>query len=155
MRGPVLLIRHGIAIARDDPRCPPDPERALTSEGRAKTALAARGLRAVFDGTVEFIVSPYVRAQQTADVFEHELNVSARRVSDALLPFADPRAVLDEFVPDRASVLIGHAPHLDLLLELMCGARARLKKSSCALVRDGELVFALPPKALRALGRNA
>jgi len=33
----LFIVRHGIAIDREDPRCPPDPERYLTEEGVEKT----------------------------------------------------------------------------------------------------------------------
>ena len=40
----LYIVRHGIAIDRDDPKCPADPERYLTEEGKEKTKQVARGV---------------------------------------------------------------------------------------------------------------
>ena len=40
----LFIVRHGIAIDREDPKCPPDPERFLTEEGLEKTRQAAKGI---------------------------------------------------------------------------------------------------------------
>jgi len=41
----VYLIRHGIAVDREDPICPPDTERPLTPKGMKRSHAAALGLR--------------------------------------------------------------------------------------------------------------
>ena len=58
----LFIVRHGIAIDREDPKCPPDPERFLTEEGIEKTRQAAKGVAEI--GTVPDLMlsSPYVRA---------------------------------------------------------------------------------------------
>ncbi len=38
----LYIVRHGIAIDREDPKCPPDPERYLTAEGVEKTRQVAK-----------------------------------------------------------------------------------------------------------------
>jgi len=40
----LYLVRHGIAIDRDDPKCPDEAERYLTEEGIKKTREVARGV---------------------------------------------------------------------------------------------------------------
>jgi len=40
----LYIVRHGIAINREDPQCPPDPERFLTDEGIEKTKQVAKGV---------------------------------------------------------------------------------------------------------------
>jgi phosphohistidine phosphatase SixA len=39
----LYLIRHGIAMDREDPKCPPDTERALTPKGHEE--ISTRGAR--------------------------------------------------------------------------------------------------------------
>ncbi len=58
----LYIVRHGIAIDREDPKCPADPERYLTEEGIAKTKLVAKGVAALGATADEFFSSPYVRA---------------------------------------------------------------------------------------------
>ena len=64
----LYIVRHGIAIEREDPKCPPDPERYLTEEGVEKTKQGAKGLVALGVTGDLFLTSPYVRAAQTAEI---------------------------------------------------------------------------------------
>ena len=43
----LYIVRHGIAIDREAPKCPADPERYLTEEGKEKTRQVATGLAAL------------------------------------------------------------------------------------------------------------
>jgi phosphohistidine phosphatase len=167
----VVFLRHGIAHDRADPACPPDPERALTDEGRKRTRRACRGLATLQLGATRVLTSPYVRARQTAEIAAAELSVDAARFTytAALLPDAPPYVVfhaLHAFTDtDEAIVCVGHAPHLDRAITLaLTGAVgmppiAQLKKAgACLLVVDdlprtrGELAWLLPPKVLSSLG---
>ena len=40
----LYIVRHGIAVDREDAKCPPDPERFLTDEGKEKSRQAAKGV---------------------------------------------------------------------------------------------------------------
>ena len=51
----IYLLRHGIAIERDDPSSPTDADRPLTAKGLKRMRKAARGLRRLnipFDAVV-------------------------------------------------------------------------------------------------------
>ena len=114
------LLRHGIAIDRDDPSCPPEPERFLTKKGARRTRAAARGLAALKIEPDAVLSSPYRRARQTAEIACKEIGVKAGiRETEALLPEADPDAIL-ALLAELAvgSVLCaGHAPNLDEVAE--------------------------------------
>ena len=43
----LYIVRHGIAVDRDDPKCPPEAERPLTAEGVKKTRSAALGMKSM------------------------------------------------------------------------------------------------------------
>ena len=164
----VVLFRHGIAQDRADPRCPPDPDRALTDEGEKKTKKAARGLSFLGCRPTRVLTSPYLRAQQTAALAADALDVSPAQIitTDVLLPDAPPYALfqaLHAFSEDDEVLCAGHAPNLDRVLALaLTGDRVpvtAMKKSGAALLEladlprtHGELVWLLPPKALAALG---
>ncbi len=64
----LYLMRHGIAIDREDPDCPPEEERYLTSKGIARTRSAAKGLSAMNVKPTQLLTSPYVRAVQTGEI---------------------------------------------------------------------------------------
>ena len=43
----LYIVRHGIAIDREDPKSPPDPDRYLTEEGIERTKQVAKGIVAL------------------------------------------------------------------------------------------------------------
>jgi phosphohistidine phosphatase len=160
----LYLVRHGIAIDRADPKSPPEAERPLTAKGVQKTRLAALGLRALGAKPDVLITSPYVRAAQTAEIFAEALGISPEkiRVSEALKPAENPADMVKELQRLRTKEMIcfGHAPHLDLLIAQLVGARnafTELKKSGVACFEHASvhgrwgLLWILTPKLLRKL----
>ena len=73
----LYVVRHGIAIGREDPKCPPDAERYLTEEGVEKTREVAKGVAALGATADLFLSSPYVRAMQTAEIFAGVFGIHA------------------------------------------------------------------------------
>ncbi len=163
----VVLMRHGPAVDRDDPACPPDPERPLTTDGRARTRAAAAGLRALDVRPELVLASPYLRAAQTAGIVCETLGLAAPEITEHLLPGADPVALARELASRGAADVLcaGHEPHLGLALACLVEGRAvsdsfaDLKKAGAACVetehpgtRPGTLLWLLPPRVLRRLG---
>ncbi|HTR48557.1 MAG TPA: phosphohistidine phosphatase SixA [Verrucomicrobiae bacterium] len=160
----LYLVRHGIAVDRSDPKCPPEAERPLTAQGVQKTRSAALGLRALGAKPDVLISSPFVRAAQTAEIFAEAVGFSPEkiRVSEALKPAENPATIMNEISRLRAKEVMccGHAPHVDLLISHLAGARGTftaLKKAGVAcLEQEGGhgrwiLLWLLTPKALRSL----
>jgi phosphohistidine phosphatase len=161
----LYLVRHGIAVDRTDPKCPPEPERPLTARGVQKTRSAALGLRAMGAKPDVMITSPFVRAAQTAEIFSEALGfaVDKIRVNDHLKPAANPADIIKEITHLRAKevAFFGHAPHLDLTIAHLAGARTpftELKKAGVACFEQSghgawSLLWILTPKVLRDLGQ--
>jgi len=164
----LYIVRHGIAIDREDPKCPPDPERFLTDEGTEKSRQVAKGVAEIASLPDLMISSPYVRAVQTAEVFAEVLEYSKNKIrkSDLLLPGAEPLQLFRELAKDKdlsAVFVFGHAPHLDDLLATALGTKhhiSSLKKAGVAFVEmkrivppTGELVWLATPKLLRKAGK--
>ncbi|MCA9751044.1 MAG: histidine phosphatase family protein [Gemmatimonadetes bacterium] len=160
----LVLLRHGIAIDRDDPACPDDPERALTAQGRKRTESAMRGLARLDVRPDAIYTSPYVRAVQTAEIARDVLapRLDPVRVPE-LLPEADPTSLLARVheAGPGTFLLTGHNPHLSLVLARLVGSRepfAWLKKSGVAVIEwhperlCGDLQCLATPRMLRALG---
>src|SRR5260370_40834456 len=76
----LYIVRHGIAIDREDPKCPPDPERYLTKEGVEKTTQVAKGMAALRGTADLFLTSPYLRAAQTAELFASALEAASKQI---------------------------------------------------------------------------
>jgi phosphohistidine phosphatase len=165
----IHLLRHGIAIDPTDPASPTDPERFLTDKGIARTRAAARGIALLGIETPELVLSsPYVRAKQTADIAVEALALGdvPRRESDALVPVADPAAIVAELkdAGTKSVLCVGHAPNLDLVIATLVGsdeAITSLKKAGfCSLVvprgtvgpGTAQIVAVYPASVLRKLG---
>jgi phosphohistidine phosphatase len=164
----LYIVRHGIAIDREAPKCPPDPERFLTDEGKQKTQQVAKGLAKLGVVADVFYSSPYRRAKETAEIFAAELEYAKTKIryTNALLSSADATMLFREIAKDKDSATVmvfGHAPHLDDIVAAAVGAKHQitaLKKAGVALVElkrvsppSGELVWLATPKLLRHVGK--
>src|SRR5271170_5224137 len=94
----VYLVRHGIAVDREDPDCPPDAERPLTKKGIEKARLVLKGLLELGAKPDVILSSPLVRALQTAEIAAKVMHYSKDKIrrTDALLPEADPAMLTRE-----------------------------------------------------------
>lgn len=164
----LFIVRHGIAVDREDPNCPADPDRFLTDEGAEKTRQVAKGVAEVGAVPDRMLTSPYLRAVQTAEIFAALLEFSKQKIqkSDFLLPGAEPLQLFRELAKDKelsVAFIFGHAPHLDDVIATAVGAKhhiTSLKKAGVALVEltrlvppSGELVWLATPKLLRKAGK--
>jgi phosphohistidine phosphatase len=161
----LYLMRHGIAIDREDPDCPADPERYLTPKGIQRTRSAARGLRALRVKPAALLTSPYVRAVQTGEVVCEVLGLDPKqlRTTDALKPEAKPARLAEELGRLGGEVIcFGHAPHMDEFIAHALKATApftALKKSGVACLDidslsplRATLFWVLTSRILRRLG---
>jgi phosphohistidine phosphatase len=164
----IYIVRHGIAIDREDPKCPPDPERYLTEEGVEKTKQVAKGMTTLGITGDLFLTSPYVRAAQTAEVFANALDYAKQKIrrTDLLLPGAEPTQLFRELARDKQAstvFLFGHAPQLDDIIATALGSKKHvtsLKKAGVAFLElkrlsppIGQLVWLATPKMLRRAGK--
>ena len=164
----IYVVRHGIAIDREDPKCPSEPERYLTEEGIEKTKQVAKGVAELGAPPDHMISSPYVRAMQTAEIFAHYLDYSKQNIgrTDLLLPGAEPAMLFRELAKDKQSSVIflfGHAPQLDDIIATALGSKhhvTELKKAGVALLElkrvsppNGQIVWLSTPKILRRMGK--
>jgi phosphohistidine phosphatase len=160
----LFIVRHGIAVDREDPKCPADPERFLTDEGIEKTRQVAQGVAEVGAAPDLMVTSPYLRALQTAEIFATQLGYAKQKIkkSDFLLPGAEPVQLFRELAKDKELSVVfvfGHAPHLDDVVATALGTKhhiTSLKKAGVAHVElrrlvppSGELIWLATPKLLR------
>lgn len=163
----LYLMRHGIAIDREDPKSPPEAERYLTPEGVERTREAAQGLLELNVKPTALLTSPYVRAVQTGEIVCEVLDLDPKhlRATDALKPEAKPPRLAEQLSGLGAADVIcfGHAPQLDDFIAHVVRAGSpltALKKAGVACL-DVEsfsppramLLWLQTPKALRRLGR--
>lgn len=160
----LYLMRHGIAIDREDPDCPSDPDRYLTPKGIQRTRAAARGLRALRVKPAALLTSPYVRAVQTGEIVCEVLGLDPKqlRTTDALKPEAKPARLAEELGRLGEVICFGHAPHMDEFIAHALKATApftALRKSGVACLDIDSLAplratlfWLLTSRVLRRLG---
>ena len=161
----LLIVRHAIAMDRDPRRWPDDRLRPLSVRGIARGRKAALGIRHLSAKPELFLVSPLLRAQQTAQILQRYARWPRPQVWAELaaeVPALELLARLGRGAADFVA-LVGHEPQLSALLRLcLPGESAEglvLRKMGIALVRfrgrarrgHGRLVWFAPPKLLRAV----
>jgi phosphohistidine phosphatase len=166
----LLVVRHAVAEEREEFAATgkPDDLRPLTDTGRRKMRRAARGLRRLVPRLDVLAPSPLTRATQTAEIVAEAFHGIQVTPVDELAPDAVPDALVPWLrgqAPDATVAVVGHEPHLGFLVGwLLTGRHAsfvELKKGGACLLEFDDppaaggatLLWALPPRQLRALRR--
>jgi phosphohistidine phosphatase len=165
----VYLVRHAIGEQRDYARWPDDSKRPLSPEGVARFRPAARGLRELVPNVDAMLTSPWVRAQQTAEVLEEETGWPAPQPSAPLAgnrPAADALPVLRSLDGIGSVAVVGHEPYVSSLVSLLAAGEdgvldLEVKKGGVVFVAclgtpapdAGVLRWSVSPKILRRLDR--
>ncbi len=152
----ILLLRHGDAEAEADS----DALRNLSSRGKADVWNVARQLASRQDELQTMLVSPYLRARQTAEQVANVVSINSIKESDKLIPEADSRqalALLEQAAGDSLLV-VSHNPLVSRLLSLLVagspGADRYLDTSQLVCVETeliapgcGRILYELLPRA--------
>lgn len=163
----VLLVRHGMALARDEVQAAgvPDGERPLTAEGRRCLTETAAALHTLEPQLGTVLSSPLKRALESAEIFAHAYGRSAE-LTPLLRPGASA-ASLEAGLVTFAAVkdpiaLVGHEPDLGRLagrwlcatdtcaVQLGTGALCRVDFPAAAAPASGRLRYLIPAGALRS-----
>ncbi len=169
----LYLMRHGIAIAADDPSASHDNERPLTNKGVKRMRRAARGLRRLkipFDG---ILTSPVIRARQTAEIVATALGIEAQLEDiSELAPESTVEHLLfglTRYQEREHLLLVGHEPLLsETMSSLLCGGGGQrlevaVRKGSICRIEinglppsgPGILHWHLAPKQLRLVAEHS
>ncbi len=124
----ILIIRHGEAHSHADS----DFQRELTARGvkevtSAGECLRSQSLRSEYEKSGYVWVSPYIRAQQTADHLLSAANLTTvpREESDAITPDCSPEDVVDKIQQSKMTnlILISHQPLVSALVGLLVSSQ--------------------------------
>jgi phosphohistidine phosphatase len=167
----VLVVRHGIAMDREDAAIAGigERDRPLTPRGRDRMKRAARGLARRAPGVLSIVTSPLRRAVETAEILGRAYQDAPRMETPALLPEAEPDELV-RFLAESAAgspvAVVGHEPHLSLwigyclagrpvaMVELRKGAACLLSFEDAPGPAKGRLIWLAPPSFLRRLARR-
>ncbi len=130
----LMILRHGHAVAE----APADNLRILSPQGELDVHKVAQENYEAFKDAQCIVHSPYVRAQQTAEITS-QYCTAPRKESDLFVPDGRPDhviAYLNELAEMYASVLIvSHQPLVGTLIDQLGGfepGRYRMGTSSLA-----------------------
>lgn len=141
----LYIVRHAIAVDREDFEGKDDSQRPLTNRGRRKMKKIARGLRQLGVKFDMILSSPYVRARETAEILAAEYKMKEEPVlSEKLVPPGDFDQLIDEI--NAAShggslAIVGHEPMLSEFVSFLAlggpGLAVTMKKGGvCCLSAD-------------------
>ena len=135
------VLRHGEAVPYGS--CP-DSERELTEHGREEALRSAAQL--IGQPITAIYASPYLRAQQTAQIVREALGFEPEiRTVEWLTPEVDPDKVADQLVSVSNALLVSHNPLVgNLLSYLQHGAGYPPEKvgtAGLAELESGELLI--------------
>ncbi|MGZ7458619.1 phosphohistidine phosphatase SixA [Pseudomonas sp. Ma2-10] len=106
------VLRHGEA---EPYGTRPDSERTLTVKGREEVLRTAAQL--IGKPLTAIYASPYLRAQETAEIVRAALNFAPQiRTVDWLTPDNRPQAVAEQLVSEDHALLVSHNPLVGNLL---------------------------------------
>jgi phosphohistidine phosphatase len=164
----VLVVRHALAQDKDEAKQQGllDPDRPLTPKGKATMKRIAHGLASRLPEISVLMTSPWRRAVETGDLLAKVYGWCQRSTTEALVPGAEPEALVDQLSAQAAApavALVGHEPHLsswvswcltgslDPIIELKKGGACLLRFGDMIAPRRARLLWLMTPAALRRL----
>ena len=164
----LLVIRHGPASDREEwERTGKDDSlRPLTPKGKKEVRKTAAGLVRLVPSLDLIAMSPWTRAAQTAEIVNQEYGVDLEEVEELTSDHQpeELRPWLDQQANRDAVAVVGHEPHLGLLVGYLLSGRGAsfvdIKKGgACLLEMDspskpgsGCLEWLMTDRELRRLG---
>jgi phosphohistidine phosphatase len=144
----LFLLRHGVAVERDEFDYAGDASRRLTPKGKKQLRAVADALPAMGLCFDVILSSPLVRARQTAEIIAGDLKLMRRLAfTDELKPGGNAKNLVQKIgqlkpVPENV-LLVGHEPDFSELISLLVtgshGGGFALKKGGLAKLESEKL----------------
>ena len=164
----VYVLRHGVAMEREEWDSPTDADRPLTPEGEKLLRKTARALEKMDLDFDLILSSPFARAKQTAEIVAKKLKLKKRlKFSDELTPGGSVKKLVQQVnevkpVPENL-LLVGHEPYLSGLISLLIsgdentaidfkkGGLCKLEAEKLRAGRCATLAWLLTPKQMKLM----
>jgi phosphohistidine phosphatase len=165
----LYLMRHGVALSREDLGIESDAERTLSPKGMKRMRRVARGMARLGIPFSTLLTSPLIRARQTADIVAAALGLESElQEISGLAPESSVESLLfglTRFQNREHILLVGHQPLLtdtasyllsgksgvSLALPLKKGGLCRIETDALPATSRGTLHWLLTPKQLRLM----
>ncbi len=153
MSGRLVIMRHGPAEALSAGQGS-DAERRLTPEGRVQTVQTCAVLARLLPSLERIYTSPYVRAQETAELLAAALETPTPTVTPLLAPGFEREQLARMLAVDGGPsvAIVAHEPDLSGFVAWLSGARVAMGKGTACLtelaVPGTAQLFALYPSIM-------
>lgn len=143
----LFILRHGHAVAE----APKDSLRELSPDGRIEVQTNIERNKEKLGNINALVVSPYLRAQQTAEIVRNILGDIPKVDSSLFTPGGNPKKAIEalhEMYNDECQsiMVVGHQPLLGILLDDLCGAepgKFRMGTASLAAIDSDVMLSGL------------
>lgn len=143
----LFILRHGHAVAE----APKDSLRELSPDGRIEVQAIIERNKEKLGNINSLVVSPYLRAQQTAEIVLNLLGDIPKVDSPIFTPGGNPKQAIETlhhmYSEGGSSIMVvGHQPLLGVLLDDLCGAepgKYRLGTASLAAIDSDVMLSGL------------
>ncbi len=142
----LFVLRHGHA----ESEAPKDSLRPLSPLGKQEVEQAIQESADALVNVQQLLVSPYLRAQQTAGIVAELMGIKRLEACDLITPGGRPSTVIQhvynytEAQGLNSIMLVSHQPLVGVLIDELCGlepGRHRMSTASLAAI-DSDIVAA-------------
>ena len=138
----LLLMRHGQAEAN----AKTDADRSLTPYGREQVSAVARRLSDMDVQVEGLMVSPYLRARQTAAIMSSSISGSwPEQISDAITPDQSPEkasSAISAFFDDGGTgLVVFHQPIISRLVYYLTGQDQPMGTANLAIIEAPQIAL--------------
>ncbi len=165
----LFIIRHSLAVEMIESGVEDDAQRWLSSEGIERIEDISEGIKKLIPEIDCIFTSPFVRAEQTANIIAQAYSTPPPvEVTPLLQPGADISAIdklAQKILDDGKAAFVGHQPDCSRIIneliggtnpeaiEMRKGAVCRIDVKGAPLPGSGLLMWLLQPRVLRAVGK--
>ncbi len=160
----LFFLRHGLAADRGTYAS--DFERPLTEEGTRKMQLEGKALKKLGVRPEAILMSPLVRARETAEIVAKSLGLDRNLYAAAELAcgcdLTGLARALEPYAELQSVMVVGHEPDFSLMISELIDEEVEMKKGAVAFVKvsgqlkrkNGTLMWLKPPKELVAIAER-
>lgn len=157
----IYILRHGIALDRNDPNVSSDANRPLIPIGIEKIKKISKFIKKQKISFDLIFSSPYLRAKETAEIVSEKLKIEIQE-TELLIPSGSFEKLVERINSRELEsvLLVGHEPFLSSFLSFLLtgneNLNLELKKGGFCCVEfyekieigNGTLTFLLTPKQM-------
>jgi phosphohistidine phosphatase len=158
----ILIVRHGIAVEREDFKLSNDDLRPLTSQGKKEFAKLSKYYKKLYPNLQHLYSSSLVRAVQTSEILSKTFKKKIHIIEE-LRPECAAKDLLKKIKTDENNfiAIVGHEPALTRFIGYVVTGKSEsiveLKKGGACLIEVEEtsrIITLHTPKSLLMLKIN-